>query len=273
MRGVRPDDGRQSRVTATRAGDAQSAGGLLGRWLRARRAATRPADLGVPTGPRARSTAVTQFQVARRGGISHRVYRAVENGQRLPGPRVLDGIVQGLSLNGSEETYLRRLASPSPHTCTALTTDLAAALAAVVGHHEYGYATNHRSDVIAASGALREAGITEGENLLRWLLTTPTARAALPNWQQVAADAVGAARAEQARHAHDAWYETQIPQLTARCPELDGLWHGRVHITPPQPTLTLHLRRHDNSVATLTGTRLRLEGCDCAQIVLLNKAD
>lgn len=73
------------------------------------------------------------------------------------------------------------------------------------------------------------------------------------------------------RHPHDPWHETEMPQLTAACPEAHEAWRDHAHITPPCPAFTLRVQLDDGSPTELSGVRVRPEGCDCAQIILLQQ--
>lgn len=84
----------------------------LGQWLRSKRQATRPLDVGLAANPRGRRSWLTQVEVARLAGLTPRAYQGVEQGSRLPGHRVLDGVAHALRLTDFEAAHLGRLASP-----------------------------------------------------------------------------------------------------------------------------------------------------------------
>ncbi|MEV7225520.1 helix-turn-helix domain-containing protein [Polymorphospora sp. NPDC051019] len=84
----------------------------LGHWLRRLRRTTDRAGLGLPPGPRSRGNWLTQVEVARLAGCTPRAYQLVEQGVRVPGPRLAEGIVRALRLDPQQQAYLNSLLNP-----------------------------------------------------------------------------------------------------------------------------------------------------------------
>ena len=89
-----------------------SDGQALGHFLRARRKAVQPADVGLPANRRRRVAGLRRDEVAVLAGISVEYYQRLEQGRdRHPSEPVIDGIARALRLDPDAARYLRDLAS------------------------------------------------------------------------------------------------------------------------------------------------------------------
>jgi transcriptional regulator with XRE-family HTH domain len=87
----------------------------LARFLRDRRTNLRPADLGLPTGPRRRTPGLRREEVAGLANMSVDYYVRLEQARGPhPSPRILDAITGALRLDPAERAHLFRLAGASP---------------------------------------------------------------------------------------------------------------------------------------------------------------
>jgi len=87
----------------------------LARFLRDRREDVRPADVGLPTGPRRRTPGLRREEVARLANMSVEYYARLEQARGPhPSPRILDAITGALRLTPAERTHLFRLAGANP---------------------------------------------------------------------------------------------------------------------------------------------------------------
>ncbi|MGJ0117881.1 helix-turn-helix transcriptional regulator [Williamsia sp. MIQD14] len=88
----------------------------LGAFLRSRRERLRPADVGLPSGPRRRTPGLRREEIAVLAHISTEYYVRLEQG-RAPRPSadVLAGIVGALRLTGPESDHLHLLAGTAPN--------------------------------------------------------------------------------------------------------------------------------------------------------------
>lgn len=170
----------------------------LGRFLRARREATTPASVGLPTGPRRRTPGLRRGELADRAGISVEYLTRLERGSdRYPSGQVLGSLADALVLTGDERVHLHRLikadsgsqcqqASAAPvlrPTVQALLDRLGATPA---------YVVTPAGDVLACSAGFRALagplGLLEDErpNLARWVFRDARARTAFPDWPEIA---------------------------------------------------------------------------------------
>ncbi|MEN0084054.1 MAG: helix-turn-helix domain-containing protein [Leifsonia sp.] len=91
-----------------------AANAALGSYLRARRDAARPADLGLPAEARRRVPGLRRQEVASLAGISPEYYLRLEQGKdHQPSPQVLLALSRALRLDADATDYLFRLAGQS----------------------------------------------------------------------------------------------------------------------------------------------------------------
>ncbi|MGW9213735.1 helix-turn-helix transcriptional regulator [Embleya sp. NPDC055664] len=91
----------------------------LAAFLRTRRDRVRPADVGLPVGPRRRVPGLRREEVAQLAGLSADYYTELERGRGTrPSAQVLASLARALRLNGDERDHLFHLADrplPPPH--------------------------------------------------------------------------------------------------------------------------------------------------------------
>ncbi|MFJ3308857.1 helix-turn-helix domain-containing protein [Streptomyces sp. NPDC086549] len=83
----------------------------LAAYLKSRRDRIRPADVGLPTGPRRRVPGLRREEVAQLAGLSADYYTELERGRGAqPSAQVLAALARALRLNGDERDHLFHLA-------------------------------------------------------------------------------------------------------------------------------------------------------------------
>lgn len=83
----------------------------LAAFLKSRRDRVRPADVGLPTGPRRRVPGLRREEVAQLAGLSADYYTELERGRGAqPSTQVLAALARALRLNGDERDHLFHLA-------------------------------------------------------------------------------------------------------------------------------------------------------------------
>ena len=102
------DSGRDSGQDSERDGERERE---LGDFLRSRRAAIDPADVGLPSGPRRRAPGLRREEVALLAGVSVTWYTWLEQGRaERPSRAVLDAVARALRLDDAEHSHLLTLA-------------------------------------------------------------------------------------------------------------------------------------------------------------------
>ncbi|WP_055566768.1 helix-turn-helix domain-containing protein [Streptomyces atriruber] len=182
----------------------------LGAFLRARREAVTPTEVGLPSGPRRRTPGLRRSEVATLAGISVEYLTRLEQGRdRHPSAQVLGALADALRLTVEERIHLRRLekergADPCCPAAVAPTESVRPTVRAVLDSLEPTPAVllNRLADVLACTTGYRRIaeplGILDGErpNLARYVFTDERARAAYPEWDRLADDLVGHLKTE-----------------------------------------------------------------------------
>jgi transcriptional regulator with XRE-family HTH domain len=180
----------------------------LGGFLRARREATAPSEVGIPAGTRRRTPGLRRAELASLAGISVEYLTRLERGRdRHPSGQVLGALADALGLSPDERVHLHRLvkagsAEACPQsdlpvrsvrsTVRALLDRLEPAPALVV---------DAQGDVLACTVGFRllaaPVGLLDADqpNLARFVFTDVRARAAFPDWERMADERAAALRA------------------------------------------------------------------------------
>ncbi|GAA1657425.1 helix-turn-helix transcriptional regulator [Actinoplanes couchii] len=197
----------------------------LGDFLRARRAATRPGDVGMPSGGVRRVPGLRRDEVAVLAGMSTDYYVRLEQGrERNPSPEVLTALGRAFRLDGDALAHLRRLAATrhpprdTDHVSagTRRLLDLWRDTPALV--------QNRCADVLAynrLAGAIHPS-LARDRNLLRSFFLDPAERALFPRWEESARIAVAWLRAEA--DPDSARLTTLVGELALKSPDFARLW-------------------------------------------------
>ncbi|WP_297614294.1 helix-turn-helix domain-containing protein [Nocardia sp.] len=173
----------------------------LGLFLRIRREAVPPAQVGLPAGARRRTPGLRRSELATLAGVSVEYITRLEQGRdRHPSSAVLAALSDALGMTSTERVYLHRLAkAQSPgFTCNGTmqpTRVVRPAVLAILDQLEPAPAAvvNRASEIVACTAGYRRLmGPTglfdEGEpaNFARYIFTDPRAREAHPDWEHTA---------------------------------------------------------------------------------------
>ncbi|MBB2899399.1 transcriptional regulator with XRE-family HTH domain [Kineococcus radiotolerans] len=174
----------------------------LGRYLRGRREALQPEDVGLPRQARRRVPGLRREEVAHLAGISVEYYVRLERGvDHQPSPQVLAALAGALQLDADGRSYLVRLAQPprrtsrGPERTTPLDAGLTAAMEAV-GHLPV-FVTDPNRDVIASNSvanAMPGGFWRVGRNAVLGTFA-PRVKAGMPGWEEFAQRLVAGLRA------------------------------------------------------------------------------
>lgn len=178
----------------------------LGLFLRVRREALRPADVGLPAGSRRRTPGLRRSEVAALAGVSVEYVTRLEQGRdRRPSPQVLSTLADALQLTTSERTHIFRLtkAADESFRCKGRGTPLRGVrptVRALIDSLEPAPAVllNRLSEILACTAGYERlagpVGLLDGSppNLARFVLTDERARIAYPDWEHVADEQVAA---------------------------------------------------------------------------------
>ncbi|AOP50368.1 helix-turn-helix domain-containing protein [Streptomyces lydicus] len=214
-------------------------------FLKARRAALDPADLGLPGGvTRRRVRGLRREEVAQLAGISVDYYTRIEQGRaHAISDSVLDAIARALRLSGGEVTYLRNIAVPRrrgaadccapgaapgqtvrPEIRQLLDAMESTVPALVIGRGLDILAWNRLGGRVAFD---LEAVAPDRRNTALLVFLDPAARALHPEWEDKAEEVVGNLRAESGRHPDDPRICEVVNELLVRSADFTRLWQAQ----------------------------------------------
>jgi transcriptional regulator with XRE-family HTH domain len=179
----------------------------LGEFLRARREAITPGEVGLPTGSRRRTPGLRRGELAELAGVSVEYLTRLERGRdRHPSAQVLGALADALRLSSHERVHLHRLvkvgggvlcpASTAPRPVRPTVLALLERLEPTPA-----FVADAQGDVLACTDGFRwlagPAGLLDADqpNLARFVFGDTRARTAFPEWERVADDHAAALRA------------------------------------------------------------------------------
>lgn len=186
-------------------------GNELGEFIRSRREAITPDQVGLPTGPRRRTPGLRRSELATLAGISVEYLTRLEQGRdRNPSFQVLGALADALRLSTADREILHRTAKAmhGPGMCMFRaqppSRTVRPTLRALLERLEPTPAVvlNRLNDVLAHTVAFERLtgplGLLDGDppNVTRHVFTDPRARAAYPEWDRVADEQVACLRTE-----------------------------------------------------------------------------
>ncbi|WP_336205365.1 helix-turn-helix domain-containing protein [Nonomuraea sp. LPB2021202275-12-8] len=174
----------------------------LGKYLRSRREATKPDDVGLPGSPRRRTPGLRRSELATLAGVSVEYLTRLEQGRdRNPSAQVAGALADALRLGPEERLHLHHLIKINSGDfllCAAAAElpdhAIRPSVRALLERLEPAPAVllNRMSDVLAHTSGYdrlaRPLGLLDGDspNLIRFLFADPRARAAYPDWERLA---------------------------------------------------------------------------------------
>lgn len=209
----------------------QQAQNELGAFLRANRARTEPADVGLPPGGGSRRVkGLRREEVAVLAGVSVDYYARLEQGrERSPSPQVVDAVGRAMRLTPDARTHLFRLAGLHPALTSAADRDLVHpsllhlldAFPAAAA-----YVLSPAFDILAknAVAAVLLAPFDGTSNMVRVLFNHPRAREVFVEWPTVARATVRALRLHAGRFPDDSDITDLAFELSATSAKFRELW-------------------------------------------------
>jgi transcriptional regulator with XRE-family HTH domain len=208
----------------------------LGAFLKTRRAALDPDEMGVHPGLNQRRVAgLRREEIAQLAGISVDYYTRLEQGRaHNVSDAILDALARALRLQTDEETYLRNLAAPKRKRASKpkpqrvrpelqLLLNSIQAPAFVFGRYLDVLAWNDLGGAIAFDFA---ALTPDERNMPRMFFLSDSAREMHPEWEAVAKELVANLRAETGKYPDDPRLAQLIGELSMHSAEFRKLWAG-----------------------------------------------
>jgi transcriptional regulator with XRE-family HTH domain len=206
----------------------------LADFLRHRREALKPEDVGLPGGGRRRTPGLRREEVAQLAGVGTTWYTWLEQGREVRASLdVLDALARALRLSHAERSHLILLGrgeeapparSPvervSP-TLRRLIEGLGANPAYILGRRWDYLAWNEAATALLGDfGALPRSA----RNHLWVTFTDPSRREMFADWERSSRTLVAKFRADSARHLGDPAFESLIAALRRSSPEFADAW-------------------------------------------------
>ncbi|MFF3849297.1 helix-turn-helix transcriptional regulator [Streptomyces sp. NPDC002328] len=228
----------------------------LGEFLRARRAALRPQDVGIASYGVRRVSGLRREEVAVLAGVNADYYARLEQGrERHPSAQMIDALGRALRLDPDAHAHLHRLAGTTPENTHTPTTDrVTPALRRLLdGYpHAPAYVINPALDILA-SNALAEALHAPFEpphNLARMTFLDPAGRQFYTRWSSTAQAVVGHLRQATGLDPDSPRLRELVEALTGSGPDFTRLWNSHAVLGKTQDAK--HLRHPDVGPMTLT---------------------
>jgi transcriptional regulator with XRE-family HTH domain len=209
----------------------------LGRFLRARRMRLKPEDVGLPSAGRRRTPGLRREEVSVLAGVSVTWYTYLEQGRgKDVSPAVIDSIARVLQLTEDERRHLHVLAHGRAVTRPPLAGDLPGdelvkLLVRSVGQCPYPvYGANLYCDLIAWNQAAAEWYDDWGKlpgherNMLRWLITSSTARERIEGWERDVRDIIARWRAMSSAWLADNRVQNLIAEFRSISADFARFW-------------------------------------------------
>ena len=225
--------GHRWRLSACCNGEVDRRRQHLAEFLRARRDALTPADVGLPEGRSRRTKGLRREEVALLAGVSVTWYTWLEQGRPINASvDVLDALARTLQLDEAEHHHLLTLATrPSgepiaeiehaPDALMRLITSMEPAPAYVLGPRWEFLAWNRSQELLYPTiGHLAD----DDRNLLWVVFAEPTARRLIADWPDQARRILAEFRAGTAELRSDAKVIDLVARLRAASTEFDEWW-------------------------------------------------
>jgi transcriptional regulator with XRE-family HTH domain len=225
-----PPDGHDSNGAHT----GERRRGELAHFLRARRAALLPEDVGLPSGGRRRTPGLRREEVATLAGVGTTWYTWLEQGRDVRASLdVLEALARALRLTPAERGHLILLGrGEQGPSCRPPAEKASATLTRLVAHlgPNPAYILGRRWDYLAWNDAARAVFCWDpgpdpsSRNHIWQTFMDPLRRELMPDWERGARRLVAKFRADSARHIDDPAFERLIESLRAASPEFQRWW-------------------------------------------------
>ncbi len=206
----------------------------LADFLRNRREALRPEDVGLPGGGRRRTPGLRREEVSQLAGVGTTWYTWLEQGRDVrASASVLEAISGALDLTPAEHAHLLLLGrgeEVTPARAPKETVNPTIKLLVESLGEGPSCLTGRRFDLLAWNRAHAAvfgdpAELPEGRRNLLWrLFTDPASRKLHPDWEEGARRIVARFRSESARYIGDPDFDELISALQERSPEFREWW-------------------------------------------------
>ncbi len=249
-----------------------SNGTPLGDFLRARREALKPQDVGLPEYGRRRVPGLRREEVALLAGVSSDYYIRLEQGrENSPSPQVLEAVAQALKLDAESADHLNRLClTPSQRPHDRGEADVGPQLLQLMDgwEHTPAFVLGPALDVLAGNSLATalHSGFDAFDNLARMVFVDPTGREFYQEWERAAHSCVAELRAAFGHDPESARIAEVVEELSADSEEFAGIW--QLHDVKSKSQEGKHLRHPDVGDLHIAFAAFTVNGAPHQQLVV-----
>ncbi|MFE2042835.1 helix-turn-helix transcriptional regulator [Streptomyces sp. NPDC059477] len=202
----------------------------LGDFLRARREALKPHDVGLPEHGRRRVPGLRREEVALLAGVSSDYYIRLEQGrENSPSAQVLDAVAQALQLGPEATDHLNRLClTPTQRPRDRGETTVSRQLLQLMDGwaHTPAFVLGPALDIMAGNSLATalHSGFDGFDNLARMVFVDPAGREFYQEWERAAHSCVAELRAAYGHDPGSARIAEVVAELSAGSEEFAGIW-------------------------------------------------
>lgn len=225
----------------------------LGDFLRARRAAMDPEQLGIHDASPRRVPGLRREELSALAGVSSDYYTRLEQGRPItPSESVLDALADALRLDPAERSYLHAVARRpaaarrrAPRAVQKVRPGVHALLARL--GDTPAFVMGRRTDILATNRMARalladfDAMPVKDRNAARWVMLDEAARSLFAeSWERVASVFVGTLRMDAARHPDDTRTAELVGELSMKSASFRRWWAVQKVVQVGHETKVIH---------------------------------
>ncbi|MEV0481730.1 helix-turn-helix transcriptional regulator [Streptomyces sp. NPDC050508] len=249
-----------------------SNGTPLGDFLRARREALKPQDVGLPEYGRRRVPGLRREEVALLAGVSSDYYIRLEQGrENSPSPQVLEAVAQALKLDAESADHLNRLClTPSQRPHDRGEADVGLQLLQLMDgwEHTPAFVLGPALDILAGNSLATalHSGFDGFDNLARMVFVDPAGREFYQEWERAAHSCVAELRAAFGHDPESPRIAEVVEELSAASEEFAGIW--QLHDVKSKSQEGKHLRHPDVGDLHIAFAAFTVNGAPHQQLVV-----
>ncbi|MFJ6895343.1 helix-turn-helix transcriptional regulator [Streptomyces hokutonensis] len=249
-----------------------SNGTPLGDFLRARREALKPQDVGLPEYGRRRVPGLRREEVALLAGVSSDYYIRLEQGrENSPSPQVLEAVAQALKLDAESADHLNRLClAPSQRPHGRSEAEVSAQLLQLMDgwEHTPAFVLGPALDILAGNSLATalHSGFDAFDNLARNVFVDPAGREFYQEWERAAHSCVAELRAAYGHDPESARIAEVVAELSDASEEFTALW--QLHDVKSKSQEGKHLKHPDVGDLHIAFAAFTVNGAPHQQLVV-----
>ncbi|MFJ4788439.1 helix-turn-helix transcriptional regulator [Streptomyces sp. NPDC088794] len=249
-----------------------SNGTPLGDFLRARREALKPQDVGLPEYGRRRVPGLRREEVALLAGVSSDYYIRLEQGRESsPSPQVLEAVAQALKLDAESADHLNRLClTPSQRPHDRGGADVSPQLLQLMDgwEHTPAFVLSPALDILAGNSLATalHSGFDAFDNLARNVFVDPAGREFYQEWDRAAHSCVAELRAAYGHDPESVRIAEVVAELSEESEEFAGIW--QLHDVKSKSQESKHLKHPEVGDLHIAFAAFTVNGAPHQQLVV-----